>query len=100
MTTKKTGFSKPYFWNFKNKISFDENEVSSSIDDILTEEECWKIVAENADKDQEDLTADPSSSIIPPDDDQKVKRQCCTNRCTNTVDEDNYYHRLAGKSDL
>ena len=85
-------------------MSFNENEVSSSIDDVLTEEECQKIVADaikqNADKDQEDLTAYPSSPIIPPDEDQKVKRQCCTNRCTNTVDEDNYYHRLAGKSDL
>ena len=85
-------------------MSFNEDEVSSSIDDVLTEEECQKIVADaikqNADKDQEDLTAYPSSPTIPSDGDQKVKRQCCTNRCTNIVDEDNYYHRLAGKSDL
>jgi hypothetical protein len=50
-------------------MSFNENEVSSSIDDVLTEEECQKIVADalkqNADKDQEDLTAYSSSPIIP-----------------------------------
>ena len=59
-------------------MSFNENEVSSSIDDVLIEEECQKIVSDaikqNADKDQEDLTAYPTSPIKPPDDDQKVKR--------------------------
>ena len=41
-----------------------------------------KIVADaikqNEDKDQEDLTAYPSSPIIHPDHDLKVNRQCCT----------------------
>ena len=85
-------------------MGFYDNEPYSAIDGVLTEEECQKIVADaikqNADKDQEDLTAYPSSPIIPSDGDQKVKRQCCTNRCTNIVDKDDYYHRLAGKSNL
>ena len=39
----------------------------------------------------------PSTSpVISPDHDLKANRKCYTNRCTNTVDEDNYFHRLAG----
>ena len=75
-------------------MSFDENEVSASIDAVLTEEECQKIVADaikqNADKDQEDLTAYPSSSIIPPDEDQKVMLRSVFNRSCRVC----YYHLL------
>ena len=81
-------------------MSSEDNELNSSIDDAITEEECQKIVAEaikqNADKDQEDLTAYSTSPVISPDHDLKANRKCYTNRCTNTADEDNYFHRLAG----
>ena len=81
-------------------MSSEDNELNSSIDDVIIEEECQKIVAEaikqNADKDQEDLTAYSTSPVISPDHDLKANRKCYTNRCTNTVDEDNYFHRLAG----
>jgi len=81
-------------------MSSEDIELNSSIDDAITEEECQKIVAEvikqNADKDQEDLTAYPTSPVISSDNDLKANRQCCTNRCINTVDEDNYFHSLAG----
>ena len=85
----------------KFKNTNDNNKLNSGIDDVITEEECQKIVADaikqNADEDQEDLTAYPSFPMIYPDHDLKVNRQCCINRCTNPVNEDNYYHRLAGK---
>ena len=55
---------------------------------------------QNVDEDQEDFTAYPSFPIIHSDHDLKVNIQCCTNRCTNTVNKDNYYHRLAGKCAL
>jgi len=81
-------------------MSSEDNELNSSIDDAITEEECQKIVPEaikqNADKDQEDLTAYSTLPVISPDHDLKANRKCYTNRCTNTVDEDNYFHRLAG----
>ena len=81
-------------------MSFDNNELNSSIDDVITEKECQKIVADsikqNVDKDQEDLTAYPTSPVISSDHDLKANRQCYTNRYTNAVDEDNYFHRLAG----
>ena len=32
------------------------------------------------------------------DHDLKLKRQYCTNRCTNTIDEDGYFYILAGKT--
>ena len=82
-------------------MSSEDNELNSSIDDVITEEECRKIVADaikqNADKDHEDSTAYPTSPVISSDRDLKANRQCFTNRCTNTVDEDNYFHRLADK---
>ena len=55
---------------------------------------------QNADKDQEDFTAYSSFPIILPDQNKKAMRECCINRCTNTVNEDSYYHRLAGKCAL
>ena len=85
-------------------MSSEDIDFNSSVDDVITEEDCQKIVADaikqNADEDQEDLTAYPSSPTIHPDENKKAMRQCCTNRCTNTVNEDNYYHRLAGKCAL
>jgi len=46
----------------------EDSELNSRIDDAITEEECQKIVDEaikqNADKDQEDLTAYSTSPII------------------------------------
>ena len=49
-------------------MSSEDIELNSSIDDVITEEECQKIVADaikhNADEDQEDLTAYPSSPFI------------------------------------
>jgi len=85
-------------------MSSDDNELHSSIDDAITKEECQNIVADaikqNEDKNQEEITAYLSLPIIHSDHDLKVNRQCCTNRCTNTVNEDNYFHRLAGKCAL
>ena len=82
-------------------MSSDDNKLNSGIDDAITEEECQKIVADalkqNANEDQEDLTAYPSFPIIHSDHDLKVNIQCCTNTCTNTANEDNHNHRLAGK---
>ena len=45
-------------------------------------------IKQNAYKDQEDLTAYSTSPVISQD--QDVKRQCCTSRCTNKVNEDSY----------
>jgi hypothetical protein len=81
-------------------MSSEDIELNSSIDDVITEEECQKIVAEaikqNTDNDQEDLTAYSTAPVISPDHDRKANRKCYTNRCANTVDGDNYIHRLAG----
>ena len=70
-------------------MSSDDNELNSGIDDVIIEEECQKTVADvtkqNADKDQEDLTAYLSFPTIHPDHDLKANRRCCTNRSINTV---------------
>ena len=42
-------------------------------------------IKQNAYKDQEDLTAYSTSPVISQD--QDVKRQCCTSRCTDKVDD-------------
>ena len=52
-------------------MSSEDIEFNSSIDDVITEEECQKIAADaikqNADEDQEDLTAYSSFPTIHPD---------------------------------
>ena len=64
-------------------MSSEDIEFNSSVDDVITEEDCQKIVADaikqNADEDQEDLTAYPSSPTIHPDQNKKAMRECCTN---------------------
>ena len=56
-------------------MSSEDIELNSSADDVITEKECQKIVADaikqSADKDQEDLTAYSTSPVISPDHDLK-----------------------------
>ena len=81
-------------------MSSEDNELNSSIDVVITEEQCQKIVADaikqRSDKDQEDLTPYPTSQDISLD--QDVKRQYCTSRCSNKVDEDSSQVGLSGES--
>ena len=53
-------------------------------------------IKQNADKDQENSTAYSTSPAISQD--QDVKRQCCTSRCTNKVNEDSYQVGLSSES--
>ena len=47
---------------------------------------------------RQDLKAYPNSPIKSQD--QDVKRECCTSRCTDKVDDYSQYARLSGKSVL
>jgi hypothetical protein len=98
--SKKTGKSFSCFLISKIQISSDDNELNSDIDDVLTKQERQKIIADaikqNADKDQEDLTAYSTSPVISQD--QDVKKQCGTSRCTNKLNEDSYQVGLSGES--
>ena len=79
-----------------------DNDLNSGIDAVIIEDGFLTIMSDaikqNAAIDQVDLTASSTLPVISIYHDLKIKRQYCTNRCTNTIDEDNYFYILAGKT--